>query len=330
MIFDDMIGQEKVIGLLTESVLTDKVGHAYLFFGPDGIGRKSIAKKFVKEIMCTGDKNDETCKCLSCTLFEQENNPDLVIVSEEKGKSSIGVETIRNIQDDMITAPLYGKKKVYIIDHSEKMTVAAQNALLKTLEEPPSYVMIILICSNLSLILETVLSRVVKIDFVRYSDKEIIEAVNSSLMSKEDISLLCVYADGIIGRAINLQQDPDIEKIRSFIFDIPDNLISNGFDGRRNVYKFLEQNDEKKEFIFFSLISCFRDIMIRARYGRNSNIQNRAFSEKIEKAAQCIGYARAMDCVAIVDNTWKQLGRNVNYKLSIETMLIDLQEVIYD
>ena len=154
--FEKIIGNEKNKSILEKSIKLKKTSHSYLFLGTEGIGKRLIALEFAKKILCLEPEN-ENCKCKSCIEFDSGSNPDFLIIEPEDGK--IKIEQIRNMQRRVAEKPINSNKKVYIIDNSDQMTTEAQNCLLKTLEEPPEYLTIILICSNEYNMLSTIKSR---------------------------------------------------------------------------------------------------------------------------------------------------------------------------
>ena len=331
MSFRNIVGQKNVTEVLEESIVRDRIGHAYLFYGADGIGKYTVAEAFAKRIMCMNPQDGENCmQCEACVLNKNSTNPDLNIIDVPEGKASIGVKAIRELQEDVITAPLYSAKKVYIIRHSDKLTVEAQNTLLKTLEEPPIYVVIILLCSNISLMLDTVRSRVHRLDFARYTDGEIRKILELKMLDAADDGGVFVYADGLQGRAISYFQDMEINDIRAELMGVVEKLSSGRASERIKCTKYLSDLKGRKEFVFFTLMSFYRDIAQISRYGRNSRLQNRQQAEKIAELAQSIGFYRAEDCIEIIDKTWKRLKQNVNYDLAVSNMLIKMQEVLYD
>ena len=340
--FENIIGQNTIKSLFSNLVYTGKVGHGYVFNGPLGVGRKHFAYELAKVIMCMNPRlksRDDigACGyCDSCRLInagrygaENGNNPDLIYIAPLKGKDSISVEAIRDMQQELITAPLYSNKKIIMIDVAEKMTVQAQNCLLKTLEEPPFYVIIIMICANMSLILETIKSRSVKIDFVRYSKDEIVQAFKMvardiSETASLDESFVISYADGIIGRVMDLKDGQALELIRNSLFEMicsmPDGMDS------KNYLSVFEKNKDKDEYIFYTLLAFYRDILMCAKFGKGAEIQNKNKRLEIFEMSSILKATGAYACIDIIDEAWKRLGRNVNYKLCIETMLIRLQE----
>ena len=163
--FENIIGNNENKKILSKSILSNSVSHSYIFSGISGIGKFLFAKEFAKAILCTGEQ--KPCnECKSCESIENGNNPDLIIIDEQT--NSIKTEQIKELTSDVLEKPIKGNKKIYIINNSENMTKEAQNALLKTLEEPPEYAIIILVTSNENLLLNTIKSRHFCLDFLSF------------------------------------------------------------------------------------------------------------------------------------------------------------------
>jgi len=170
MIFNNIIGNEKNKELLKNIIDTNNIAHSYMFVGKESIGKFLFAKEFAKAILCTSE--EKGCnKCKSCIEFATNNNPDFSILQAEA--NSIKIDQIRELTKKVYEKPVVSNRKVYIINDSQFMTKEAQNSLLKTLEEPPEYVTIILITSNENSFLPTIKSRCTKITFNRLTDMEI-------------------------------------------------------------------------------------------------------------------------------------------------------------
>ena len=201
MDFKDLIGNNKIKDYLINSASNNQMLHSYMFSGREGIGKKLFAKIFAKMILCLSE--DKPCNaCKSCISFEGENHPDFMQINEENGKS-IKIEQIRLMQEKVVEKPIISDKKVYIINDAELLTKEAQNCLLKTLEEPPEYVIIILIVSNESKILNTVKSRCVKIEFEKISDEEINNYLEKQGISKLS-NIMLKQCDGSLKMALNI------------------------------------------------------------------------------------------------------------------------------
>lgn len=170
MIFENIIGNEKNKELLKNIIDTNNIAHSYMFVGKDSIGKLLFAKEFTKAILCMNEK--KPCNnCKSCIEFETHNNPDFSILEPEG--NSIKIDQIRELTKKVYEKPVVSHRKVYIINDSNCMTKEAQNSLLKTLEEPPEYVTIILIASNDNLFLPTIKSRCTKVTFNKLTDSEL-------------------------------------------------------------------------------------------------------------------------------------------------------------
>ena len=162
MSFENIIGNKKIKSEFIDNIKNNTLSHSYLFVGQEGIGKKLFAKELAKMALCLNNKT-ENDNCSSCVKFDSGNNPDFVLI--EPDGNSIKIAQIREMQENVYTKSIVSRKKVFIINDSDKMTEEAQNSLLKTLEEPPEYIMIILITANENKLLNTIKSRCLKISF---------------------------------------------------------------------------------------------------------------------------------------------------------------------
>ena len=196
--FSNVVGQKVVVNILKNSLMTGHISHAYLFAGPRGTGKTSIAKIFAKAVNCLDFHNDICGKCENCINLEK-NDIDII---EIDAASNNGVEEIRTIRDNVKLLPSFCKYKIYIIDEVHMLSTGAFNALLKTLEEPPSHVIFILATTEMNKIPLTVLSRCQRFDFTRLSVddissrlKFILNSENKSL-SDDVINYISTVSDG--------------------------------------------------------------------------------------------------------------------------------------
>ena len=180
---DDVCGQDIIVKIIKNSIINGQINHAYLFAGPRGTGKTSVAKIFAKIINCENPKDCQPCgKCISCT---QENNSDII---EIDAASNNGVDEIRELKNKVNLLPAYGKYKVYIIDEVHMLTQGAFNALLKTLEEPPEHVIFILATTDPHKVIETILSRCQRLDFKKISINDIVKNL-TKIAKKEKIDI---------------------------------------------------------------------------------------------------------------------------------------------
>lgn len=296
MDFKDIIGNTNVKDYLNKSIAQNNILHSYLFLGTEGIGKLLIAKEFARKILCLETTKDETCTCKSCTCFKSNNHPDFHIINEEG--ENVKIEKIREITEKVIEKPIISNRKVYIINDCDKMTKEAQNCLLKTLEEPPEFITIILISSNENIILNTIKSRCMTIKFKNIENSEL-ENYAKNIIGYESLSenLLNSF-DGSIGKAIKVKDNK--EK-----YDSIDSLINN-----------LEQKDiidiflEGKIIYDKENIYDILDYIIVCLYAK---------SNKNEKY---------LDCIKYVNKCLERLRVNSNFDMSIDDMLLRMWEEI--
>ena len=294
--FENIVGNNNIKQMLQKTVELQNVSHSYLFVGIDGIGKKLIAKEFAKMIMCL-EENKYCNKCKSCIEFDSNNNPDFIYI--EPDGNNIKIEQIRQMQSKVIEKPIISNKKVYIINDAQNMTVEAQNCLLKTLEEPPEYITIILIASNENNLLSTIKSRCTIIHFDKIENKELKEyATNVIGISNVNENIINIF-QGSIGKAIRLKDKLDIyENIENIIKNMDNKNIIDILNGSEILYKSKDEIEEILEYINVILL--------------NQSKQN-------------IKYVK---CIDIVENTKKRLKSNSNYDMCIDNMLFNIWEEI--
>ena len=201
--FNNIIGNINNKMILENAIKNDKITHSYIFSGPEGIGKLLFAKEFAKAILCDSKENKPCNNCKSCVEFENSNHPDFFIIDEQD--ETIKTEMMKKLTKDILEKPLENKKKIYIINNSENMTREAQNTLLKTLEEPPEYIIIILITTNTNLMLNTIKSRCINIIFNKLSDDEL------KNYFKEDITKeILKFSEGSISKAIKIKEKEEM------------------------------------------------------------------------------------------------------------------------
>lgn len=324
--FSGIIGQKDVVDALKASLINNRVGHAYIFSGPCGIGKKTAAHIFSSILMCNEGKADESCgKCKSCLLFENGSNPDYCVLEVED--SSIGVEDIRKLQHDISVRPLYSKKKVYLIPEAGKMTVQAQNCLLKTLEEPPEYGVIILVTSNYDALLETIRSRSVRYDLKRNTFDEVKGFLTDKFgIEYGEAGFVSSYANGVIGRAIELLESEDLKKARDRVIDALAKLNRAQRDAVHEINALFEESKDDAESILDIMLLFYRDLLVAGKYGNENILINSDKKDIILENAQGFSAGKLLNNIAVIEDTRKVIKKNANFQLAIEVMLMKLQE----
>ena len=294
--FENIIGNTNIKTVLEKSIKQNKLSHSYLFIGTQGIGKKMIATEFAKMILCLDD-NKYCNHCKSCIEFDTNNNPDFVLISPDG--NNIKIEQIRDIQKRIQEKPIISEKKVYIIDNADLMTTEAQNCLLKTLEEPPEFAVIILIGSNSNTFLPTIKSRCTIMNFNKISDEEMTKYLREKCDVKNiDQNMLYMY-QGSIGKALELKEKQEEYRNR-------ENIIKN--INRYDLIDFINNAE-----ILYKSKEEINDILDYI----NVILLNKAKDEYLYT-----------NCIQIVENTKKRLKQNANYDMSIDNMLFNIWEEI--
>ena len=295
--FENIIGNEKIKKELTVIAQNNKYPNSMLFIGRSGIGKKFFAKEFAKNILCNSGK--QYCGvCKSCIEFDSSNHPDFIEISPNE--NSVKIEQIREMQKKVAEPPIISNRKVYLIDDADTMTKEAQNALLKTLEEPPEFVNIILIGENEANFLSTIKSRCLIINFKNLTQKEINHYFVNYLNITDIPNSIIEASSGSIGKAIQFYEKMDIFESVKHVFEEFENLgLIDTLKASEIIYKY---QDDKYDILDYINLILF------------------------EKAKENTNYLK---CMEIVEDTKKRLRANSNFNMSIDNMLITIWEELH-
>ena len=294
--FENIIGNEKNKEILKKSIEKNKTSHSYIFYGTEGIGKKLIAKEIAKIILCLKTELDD-CNCKSCIEFETNNNPDFQLI--EPIDEKIRIEQIRQMQRKVTEKPIISRNKVYIINNADTMTIEAQNSLLKTLEEPPEYITIILICTNDGNLLSTIKSRCTRMQFENIKNEEIKEYLKKVLVERQISDNIIELSQGSIGKAIKLNEKREIyENIENIFISMQTMDLIDIVKMSEFIYKSKEEIQSILEYINVLLIKLSKQNIIYIK------------------------------CVEIVEETKRRLKANSNYDMSIDYMLFSIWQKI--
>lgn len=289
MSFEDILGNNKVKDTLNKALKENHISHSYLFVGIDGIGKRLFAKEFARKLLCENQEEDKSCS--SCIKLNSGNHPDFKQIEPDE-KGSIKIDMIRKMQEEISQKPIISTKKIYIINDSETMTEEAQNCLLKTLEEPPEYIVIILLTSNESKLLTTVKSRCLKIPMQEISKNDINIYLKQNYKDFIDENLI-EMSIGSIGRAIKLQEDKNIyQELSNLLNEIDTKNLIFLFNNSEILYK---QKDKINDILDYIIIHLY----------------NTKESDKL-------------DLIKYVEETKKRLSSNSNYDMCIDYLLMNL------
>ena len=336
--FEDVVGQKTIIKTLENSIVNNKITHAYLFTGPRGTGKTSIAKIFAKVINCHDRQNFTPCnKCISCTQLQ---NVDII---EMDAASNNGVDEIREIRDKVNLVPSFGKYKVYIVDEVHMLSNQAFNALLKTLEEPPSHVIFILATTEPHKIPETILSRCQRYDFKKISEIDIFERIKHICKEEkieiedEAVKLIAKVSDGGLRDSISLLDQltaytenkiivNDVNDVYGVIskYEISDFLkqvFNNNLNTSFRIISEFDQKGKNLNKIVEQIIEFMKNTLI---YFNDSNYFEKEEKKFYSEISSLIEEKKIYDIIEILLDVLKSSKNTNNVKLLLELAIIKI------
>ena len=324
--FQEILGNEMIKEHFLKAIESHRISHAYILTGEEGTGRKSIANAFAMTLLCEKGGTEPCMVCHSCKQALSGNHPDLIYVTHEK-PASIGVDDIREqINDTIQIRPYSSYYKIYIVDEAEKMTVQAQNALLKTIEEPPSYAVIILITTNQEAFLPTILSRCVQLKLKPLKDFTVKSYLTEHLkVPEKDAELCAAFARGNLGKAIHLASSEEFKELYRRVMSLLKNV------GSMDIGMLLDCIREIKEqnFDIYEVLDLmqlwYRDVLM---YKVTKDMNLLVFKDEyrmINETGQKIDYAGLEATLAAIDTARTRLEANVNLDLAMELLLLTMK-----
>ena len=331
----EVIGRESLTEYMRAAAGTDKLSHAYIFEGEKGIGKLFLAKYFAKLILCTDKKNLEyglkrvsACGvCISCKQTNSGNNPDIIYVEHENPKL-ISVDDIRKqVIADVGILPFSSKYKIYIIKDAEKMNEQAQNAILKTIEEPPEYVIIILLSANKGKLLQTVKSRCVLLD-IKPVDKNVIKEYLIKKYASPDYAaeVAAEFSAGNIGRAVRYVTEGDFTEMKDEIVRLMRRLDNERLSSVIESVKSLEgYKNEIKDCIDLMKL-WFRDMLVLKATGDANRLLFKNEYNVLKEQANIRSYLAVEEALEAMEKAKQRLDANVNFDTVMELMFMRMKE----
>ena len=326
-VFRDIIGQEQIKEHLLNALSTKKVSHAYIINGEKSSGKEFIARIFAMALQCEGEGTEPCQECHSCRQALAGSHPDIIRVTHEK-PNTIGVDDIRGqVNNDVGLKPYSGPYKVYIINEAEKMTAQAQNAILKTLEEPPQYAVIILLTANVNSLLPTILSRCVVLNMKPVADELVKKYLMEQLKVPDYKAEICVaFARGNVGKAKALASSEDFENVKaealSLLKYIHDMDLSEVIAAVKKITEYkLEVND------YLDICSIwYRDVLLFKATHDMNHLVFREETQALRRTAQHSSYEGIETILKALENAKRRLDANVNFELTMELLVLTIQE----
>lgn len=325
--FRDIVGQEQIKEHLQNALESGKISHAYIINGEKSSGKEFIAKVFAMALQCEAGGTEPCQECHSCKQALSANQPDIIRVTHEK-PNTISVDDIRaQINNDVAIKPYSSRYKVYILNEAEKMTQQAQNALLKTLEEPPEYAVILLLTANVNSLLPTILSRCVVLNMKPVSDSQVKKYLMEQLQIPDYKAEVCVaFARGNVGKAKSLATSEDFENVKnealSLLKYIRDMELHEIITAIKKITEYkLEIND------YLDIMAIwYRDILLFKATKDANHLIFREELPSLRQAATRSSYEGIENIIKALDKAKARLNANVNFDLTMELLLLEIKE----
>ncbi len=327
--FKDVVGHKDIIDYIENAVKAEKVSHAYILNGEKGSGKKLLANLFAMSLQCQDREEDgDACgKCQSCKQAVSSNQPDIIKITHEK-PNSISIDDIRNqVNRDIEIKPYNSKYKIYIIADADMMTVQAQNAILKTIEEPPQYAIILLLTENADTLLPTIRSRCVMLKLRNIRDQLIKKYLMEQMQIPDYKADVCVaFAQGNMGKAIMLATSEHFNEIKEeavhLLREINEMEINDLMEVVKNCNSFKMDITD-----FLDVIAIwYRDVLI---YKATINVDRVIFSDQlkyIKIRASKSSYEGIETILEALEKAKARLKANVNFELTMELLLLTIKE----
>ncbi|MCI9150159.1 MAG: DNA polymerase III subunit [Lachnospiraceae bacterium] len=325
--FSDIIGHRQIIEHLQRAIDSDKVSHAYIFNGPERSGKMMLAEAFSMALQCEAKGSTPCMECHSCRQALSKNQPDIIYLQHEK-PGTISVDDIRRqVNNDIGIKPYHSPHKIYIIDEAEKMNQQAQNALLKTIEEPPAYGVILLLTTNADAFLPTILSRCITLNLKAVPDAEI----KAYLMQKLEVpdykaDVCTAFAQGNVGKALQLAGNESFNELKLMALQLVKRI--HGLE----LYEMMDTVHQISDYKltihdFFDLLMIwYRDVLL---FKATADVNCLIFKDEvydIKKSASKSSYDGIETILKALEKAKQRLNANVNFDLVIELLLLAMKE----
>ena len=307
----NFIGYSSLIENFKSRCSNGNLSHAQLISGEDGIG-KSILAEILGKLILNGDVNREYVD----------------IINYKPIKTSFGVDDVRDIIDEVNKKPFEGDKKVIIIHQGNKLTIQAQNALLKTIEEPPTEVYIIILCESLELILDTIKSRCEIYKLTPLTKDELYKyiAIKGYDYSEEEKASAIAFSEGIPGRIDRYFSDTELQELRDKIVDLLLQLTNNEIEAILEKEEQLVSYKQNKEEVINVLSSFIRDILVNKEVYNENLIINRDKIKEIERLTNEMSFKKLNKMLLSLQEARKNIKNNVSWAMTVRIMLMDFME----
>ena len=325
--FKEIVGHEDIIAHFKSSIETGNVGHAYIISGDAGSGKKTLAYAFADTLECEAGGTEPCGNCQSCLQISTGNYPDIITVTHEK-PNLISVDEVREqLVNTVDVKPYKGKYKIYVIPDAELLNVQAQNAILKTIEEPPAYAVILLLTTNLDKLLETVQSRCLKLQTKPIRERDVLAYLTNVMGLTKEKAYFCLdFAQGNLGKAIKLAGNEEYAEIVDSVVNVLTHIGDMDVETLGKAVKDIEQFKMSMNDYMDLMMMWYRDAMMIKITGNVDKILFKNEFSTLKKQAGKLTFKSIEDKIDAIAKAEQRLLANANFEVTIELLLLTLKE----
>lgn len=325
--FSNIVGHEDIIKHFKSSIEQGKVGHAYIINGEVDSGKKMLARAYAEVLQCEEGGTLACGKCKSCIKAAAGSHPDIIEIKHEK-PGIISVDEIREqLVDSIAIKPYESKYKIYIIPEAELMNVQAQNAILKTIEEPPEYGIIMLLTSNIDKLLPTVQSRCLVLSTKPVRERDMLDYLKNNMGLSEDKAYFCLdFAQGNLGKAIKLAGNDEYNRVIDSVVNVLKKIYDMEVEDLTDTLSHIQEFKLSINDYLDLMIMWFKDVLMLKVTGNIDKLLFKSEYSTMRKQAGMLSYKDIEDKIDAIERAKQRLSVNANFDITVELLLLTLKE----
>lgn len=331
MQWNNIIGHKQVITQLCLMQQEDRIPHAMLFCGTDGVGKSLVAEALAAAILCHAPVHNQACgHCKACRALAAGTHPDFFQIqpeSETKAAPAIRIEAVRKLQEEIARIPLLSERRVVIMQEADKMNEAAANCLLKTIEEPSGQIVFILLTSRSSALLDTIISRCMRVEFGILQPEELVAILHQQGIEEPLAGKLASIADGSVSKALAMQ-DEELLNLQSQAFDLASAAGTLGVEQLLQLAKEMSNHSREKLIQWLGFLAMIYRDLLMLYSGSGLPLYNQSDIDRLSSLLNKYHQQELLQLLQLVQDYQKRLGSNVNTQLCLEGFLIRINNYL--
>lgn len=331
MQWNNIIGHKQVITQLCLMQQEDRIPHAMLFCGTDGVGKSLVAEALAGAILCHAPVHNQACgHCKACRALAAGTHPDFFQIqpeSETKAASAIRIEAVRKLQEEIARIPLLSERRVVIMQEADKMNEAAANCLLKTIEEPSGQIVFILLTSRPSALLDTIISRCMRVEFGILQPEELVVILHQQGIEEPLAGKLASIADGSVSKALAMQ-DEELLNLQTQAFDLASAAGTLGVEQLLQLAKEMSNHSREKLIQWLGFLAMIYRDLLMLYSGSGLPLYNQSDIDRLSSLLNKYHQQELLQLLQLVQDYQKRLGSNVNTQLCLEGFLIRINNYL--